>query len=189
MSEPVSPLGAARARDAVIGIEETGLRGQVMLKGELGDAGLAAAVREIAGVEVPGTWGAAFAGDRGAVWMAPDELLLLLPHAEAGATVARLDEMLAGTHHLALDLSDARAVIRLTGPLVGEVLSKGVPCDVGDRAFPPGSARRTTLAGIAVGFWRLEAEIWEIVAFRSHAHHLMAWLEDAARPGAEVGFG
>lgn len=188
MSEPVSALAGARARDAVIGIEDTGLRGQVMLKGDLADAEVAGAVREVAGVDVPGTWRAAFEGERGAVWMAPDELLLLMPYRQAPAAVARLGEMLAGRHHLALDVSDMRAVLRLTGPLAGEVLAKGVPCDLADRAFPPGSARRTTTAGIAVALWRLEAEVWEIVAFRSHAYHLMAFLEDGARPGSEVGY-
>ncbi len=72
---------------------------------------------------------------------------------------------------------------------MGEVLAKGVPCDLSDRAFPPGSARRTTTAGIAVALWRLEPELWEIVAFRSHARHLFAFLEDSARPGSEVGWG
>ncbi len=188
VSAPVSALAGARARDAVVGIEDAGLRGQVMLKGDLASQEVAGAVREVAGVGLPGTWRAAFEGDRGAVWMAPDELLLLLPYAEAPSAVARLDEMLSGRHHLALDVSDMRAVLRLTGPLVGEVLAKGVPCDLSDRAFPPGSARRTTTAGIAVALWRPDAETWEVVAFRSHARHLMAFIEDGARPGSEVGF-
>jgi sarcosine oxidase subunit gamma len=111
-----------------------------------------------------------------------------VPYADAPAAVERLGDKLAGQHHLALDASDMRTVVRLTGPLAGEVLAKGVPFDLRDRAFPPGSARRTTTAGIAVALWRREAEFWEIAAFRSHAHHLIAWLEDAARPGSEVGF-
>jgi sarcosine oxidase subunit gamma len=189
--DPVSALAGARGRETYVGIEDTGLRGQVLLKGDLAGAELAAALAEVAGVEVPPVWGlrmagGPMAGGPGAVWMAPDELLLLVPHAEAAAAVARLGEMLAG-HHLALDVSDMRAVLRLTGPLAGEVLAKGVPCDLSDGAFPPGSARRTTTAGIAVALWRLEAEVWEIVALRSQARHLMAFLEDAARPGSEVG--
>ena len=184
----VSALAGARTGGGLIGIEDTGLRGQLMLKGDLASREVADAVRETVGVEVPGTWRSAFEGERGAVWMAPDELLLLLPYAEAPAAAARLGEMLAGQHHLALDVSDMRAVVRLTGPLSGEVLAKGVPCDLSDRAFPPGSARRTTTAGIAVALWRREAETWEIAAFRSHARHLLAFIEDGARLGSEVGF-
>jgi sarcosine oxidase subunit gamma len=160
----------------------------VALKGDLASPELLAAVRELAAVDLPGTWRAAFSGDRGAVWMAPDELLLLLPYAEALEAVQRLEAALRGRHHLALDVSDMRTILRLTGPLAGEVLAKGVPCDVRDRAFPPGSARRTTTAGLAVALWRIEQEVWEIAAFRSHAHHLLAFLEDGARPGSEVGF-
>jgi sarcosine oxidase, subunit gamma len=185
---PVSALAGARARDALIDIEDTGLRGQMTLKGNLADPEIAAAVREVAGVDMPGTWRAAFAGVRGAVWMAPDELLLLVPYADAPAAVARLDEMLAGRHCLALDVSDMRAILRLTGSQAGEVLAKGVPCDLRDRAFPPGSARRTTTAGMAVALWRRGADAWEIAAFRSQAHHLMAFIEDGARPGSAVGF-
>ena len=186
MPEPVSALAGRRA-PGYIGIEDTGLRGQVALKGDLGSAALADAVRAVAGVDVPGVRQVTRNGERAAVWMAPDELLLLLPYAEVGDVVARLGEALGGQHHLALDMSDARAVLRLTGAAVGEVLAKGAPPDLSDRAFPPGSARRTHLGGVAVAFWRLDAETWEVVAFRSYAHHLIAWLEDAARPGSEVG--
>ena len=187
VSAPLSALAGARARDAYVGIEDTGLRGQVLLKGDLASAELAGAVAEVVGVEVPPVWGVRMAGGRGAVWMAPDELLLLLPHGDAAAAVARLGEMLAGRHQLALDVSDMRTILRLTGPLAGEVLAKGVPCDLSDGAFPAGSARRTTTAGIAVALWRLDAELWEIAALRSQARHLMAFLEDGARPGSEVG--
>src|SRR5690606_38972185 len=115
-------------------------------------------VKELTGVAVPGTWQVAREGDRAAVWMAPDELLLLMPYAAAGDALARAGEVLAGRHHMALDVSDARVVLRLTGSRVSEVLAKGAPCDVSDGAFPPGSARRTHLGGLAVAIWRLDAE-------------------------------
>lgn len=167
--------------DPLIGIEELPLRGQVTLKGDLSDAGLGAAVREVAGVDVPGAL--AQSGGK-AVWMAPDELLLMVD--DAAAAVAALEGALAGQHVMALDVSDTRAVIRLTGARVGEVLAKGAPCDCSDHGFPAGTARRTHLAGLAVGLWRLDAESWEIVCFRSYAHHLLAWLEQASVPGSEV---
>lgn len=188
MPEAVSALSGRRSA-GYVRIEDAGLRGQVALKGDLGGAGIAGAVKELAGVDVPGALQVAHDGGRAAVWMAPDELLLLLPYAQAGDAVARAGEMLGDEHHLALDMSDARVVLRLTGTAAGEVLAKGAPCDLSDRAFPPGTARRTHLGGLAVAIWRLDAETWEVVAFRSYAHHLMAWLEDAARPGAEVGHG
>jgi sarcosine oxidase, subunit gamma len=187
MPEPVSVLSGRRPA-GYVGIEDTGLRGQVTLKGELGGRAMAGAVRELVGLKMPGVRQVMAGQGNAAVWMAPDEVLLLMPYADAPGAVARAGEVLKGRHHMALDVSDARVVLRLTGAAVGEVLAKGAPTDLSDRACPPGSARRTHLGGMAVAFWRLDAETWEIVAFRSYAHHLVAWLEDAARPGAEVGY-
>lgn len=187
MPEAVSVLSGRRVA-GYVRVEDTGLRGQVTLKGDLGSAGISAAVQEIAGVSVPGRLAFERAADRAAIWMAPDEVLVLLPHAEAPDAAARAGEMLAGEHHLALDVSDARAILRVTGAAAGEVLAKGAPCDLSDRAFAPGTARRTHLGGVAVAIWRLDAETWEVACFRSVAHHLFAFLEDASRPGAEVGW-
>lgn len=187
MPEAISALSGRRAV-GYVRIEDSGLRGQVALKGDLDSADMNRLVGEMIGVDVPGARQIAAAADgRAAVWMAPDELLLLVPYAQAGEAVARAGEMLAGHHHLAVDVSDARVVLRLTGSAVGEVLAKGAPTDCSDRACPPGSARRTHLGGVAVAFWRLDGDTWEIVTFRSVAHHLLAWLEDASRPGAEIG--
>ena len=131
----------------------------------------------------------AVSGDGKAIWMSPDELLLMVPHGDAGAVASALSAALTGVHHMALDVSDAREVLRLSGPLVGEVLAKSVPCDCSEKGFPPGTARRTHLGGLAVGLWRLDGATWEVVCFRSYAHHLQAWLEQTAVPGSEVGWG
>ena len=170
-----------------IGIERTGPVGQVTLRGDLDDTALTAAVEQVIGLPVPGRLAVNQAGAYRAVWMAPDELLLMVPAEETQVILAALDEALSRQHHMALDVSDARAVFRLTGALVAEVLAKGAPCDLSEAGCPVGTARRTHLAGLAVGLWHLDAEEWEIVCFRSFAHHLQAWLEAAAAPGAEVG--
>lgn len=173
--------------DLLIGIEDVAV-GQITLRGNLGNKSMANAVETVTGLGVPAQLGVEAAGDTRAVWMSPDELLLICAKDAAADAVVRADKALARSHHLALDVSDTRAVLRLTGALVGEVLAKGVPCDCSDKGFPVGRARRTHLGGLAVGIWRLDAESWEIVCFRSYAHHLRAWLEQAAVPGSEVGF-
>lgn len=175
---------ASLAEGLTIGISDAPRRGQVTLRGDLSDNRLAQAVKSTAVVDLPDIRCVTSDTDSAAIWMSPDELLLLVD--DGPAAVAELDTTLAGQHRLALDVSDARTILRLTGARVGEVLAKGVPVDVSDRAFPPGSARRTHLGQIAVVFWRLDAETWEIACFRSYAHHLRAWLEQAAVPGSEV---
>ncbi|HSF96282.1 MAG TPA: sarcosine oxidase subunit gamma family protein [Thermohalobaculum sp.] len=189
MSEPVSTLnGAAAEAGQTIRIEDRGPVGQVTLRGDLSSKALAKAVKAGVGVAVPGTRQAAFKDGRGAVWMAPDELLLFTEYSEAGTLTAALESALADEHHMAVDVSDARAVLTLSGAGVAEVLAKGAPVDLSEGAFPVGSARRTHVGGIAVGFWRKTETEWEIVCFRSLAKHLFDWLVAASRAGSEVGY-
>ena len=193
MSEPVAPLSVdlpvaepTVAAAPLIGIKETGLRGMITLRGDLASEALQAAVDEAVGLKVPEPLAMSADGDARAIWMSPDELLLLCGYADANAAIVRIGEQMGDAHHMALNVSDARAVIRLTGSRVGEVLAKGAPCDCSDHGFPVGTARRTHLAGLAVAFWRLEQDVWEIVALRSYSHHLMTWLETASVAGSEV---
>lgn len=174
--------------ELLIGIERIGTLGQITLRGDLGSDAIAAAVDEAVGLTMPRVLGLVHDGSARAIWMSPDELLLVTEPAEVSRALNRVSEQMAGTHHMALDVSEARAVLRLTGPLVGEVLAKGVPCDCSERGFAPGTARRTHLAGLAIALWRLDAETWEVACFSSYAHHLIAWLEQAAQPGSEVGY-
>jgi len=189
MSEPVSMLNrAAAGAGLTIRIQDRGPIGQVTLRGDLTSPKLQAAVSAGTGVGVPLPLMAAFDDEgAGAVWMSPDELLLFTDYDEAGAMVAALEKALAGEHHLAIDVSDARAVIELAGAAVPEVLAKGAPLDFSAGAFPVGRARRTHIAGVAVGIWRRGQESWEIVCFRAYARHLFDWLVQSSRQGSEVG--
>ncbi len=181
---PESP--EAPAIETYIGIENAGPRGQITLRADLSCAQVAAAVSNAAGLAVPEKLAVTHDGDSRAVWMSPDELLLILPAGQAPGAIAKLQAELADHHHMALDVSDARSIFRLTGPAVGEVLAKGAPCDVSDHGCPPGTARRTHLAGLAIGLWRLGPQDWEIVCFRSYAPHLLTWLQVSAAPGAQL---
>lgn len=190
MSNPVSALaGQITEPRPGLTIAEAGLRGQITLRASsLDGPALAAAVQSVAGVAVPEPLSASFAeDDRGAVWMAPDELLLFVPYEEVQIAVDEIGEALAGTHHLALDVSHARAVVSLKGGDIREVLAKGAPVDLSEAAFPVGRARRTHLGGLAVGLWRRGPQHWEVVCFRSFAHHLFAWLETSGQAGGDVG--
>ena len=170
-------------------LSDCGLRGQITQRaGDLAAPALVGAVEAVAGVAVPGVLEAAFAGDaRGAVWMAPAELLLFVPRGEVTGAVEMLEAALADSHRMVLDVSHARAVLRLEGADAAETLAKGAPLDFTDAGFPVGRARRTHLGGLAAGIWRRGPEQWELVCFRSFAHHLYAWLETSGVEGAEVG--
>lgn len=171
----------------LIRIADRGPVGQVTLRADLAAAAVRSAVKAAIGVEPPAPLRCAFDDGRGAVWMSPDELLLFTAYAQAGELAEGLDAALSGTHHMAVNVSDARAVLTLSGARVPEVLAKSAPLDLAPAAFPVGMARRTHIGGIAVAFWRKGEADWEIVCLRSFARHLFDWLVQASRQGSEVG--
>lgn len=161
--------------------------GMITLRGDLADPALTAAVTAATGQPVPSTRRIHGSFGAGAGWMAPDELLLLVPYAEAPARTAALAEALAGSHHLVADVSDARAGFRLDGPGAREVLAKGAPVDLHPAAFGPGDLRRTRLGQVAAAFWMPAPERFELVCFRSVAAFVETWLRQAATPGTFPG--
>ena len=186
MSEPVSALRRARYAGFVT-VEEAGLQGMVQIRGDLSSDAFTSAVSDAAGVPMPGLREASLDGRNGLLWMSPDELMLLCPYPEADRALTRLQATLAGTHHLALNVSDARAMFTLQGNGVRDVLAKLAPVDMAPDAFRPGMLRRTRLAQVAAAFWLRSDTQAEVICFRSVAPYMMELLSTAARPGSAVG--
>lgn len=185
MSDPVTALGGMRF-DGFVSVAECPPQGMLTLRGDLGSATLAQAVEQATGAAMPGQREVRFAGDRAVAWMAPDELLLLVPYDAADATVAELQAALEGEHALAVRVSDARAMFRLTGADLREVLAKLAPVDMSRGAFTPGTIRRTRLAQVAAAFWMRDEQTADLICFRSVAAYVFGLLSEAARPGSEV---
>ena len=123
-------------------------------------------------------------GQRGMLaWMSPDELLAVVPRQEAASVTAALLIDLSSTHALVADVSDARAVFRLNGKGVREVLAKGAPVDLSKEAFGPGEVRRTRLGQVACAFWMSGEDQFDLICFRSVSDFVSDWLTTAARPG------
>ena len=159
-------------------------QGMITLKADLAAPGTAAALGAATGGAVPGQRRILAAGPARIAWMAPDELLLIVPQDEVRQTLERLREGLAGHYHLAADVSDARALFRIEGPGAREVLAKLCPVDLAPGAFGEGELRRTRLAQIPAAFW-MEDEGFTLICFRSVAEYAADVLSGAA--GAPVG--
>lgn len=186
MSKAVSALNGA-SYDGIARVEDAGLRGMITLRGDLESATLKAAVLAATGAEVP-QQGRIVQSDRGAAaWMSPDELLLLVPYADAVAKTAELAEALKGEHALAVNVSDARAYIRLSGEGAREVLAKVSPVDFDATAFGPSQFRRSRLAQVAGAFWLDEDGSFGIICFRSVGDYVFKLLSAAAHPQSGVG--
>jgi len=164
--------------------------GMITLRGDLASADVAKAVRAATGCDLPLQRRILLEGERGVAWMSPDELLVLVPYADAGATVSKMRAALAGVHHLVVDVSDARAMFSVTGTsgiAAREVLAKLAPVDLSPHAFTPGMIRRTRAAQVPVAFWMTSEDAFRLICFRSVARYMLDLLTTSAAPGGEVG--
>ena len=112
MSKVASALGGARY-DGFAHVREIGPLGMISLRAKPDVTGLAEAVTAVTGCPLPAQRRVELAGGNVAGWMSPDEYLLIVPYDGVKAALATLAEKLAGQHHLAVDVSDARAVFRI----------------------------------------------------------------------------
>ena len=183
---PASALGGA-SFDGLVKITELEPQGMITLRGDLTDKAIVNAVRDVFGVTLPGQRETAFDGDAGALWMSPDEALLLCTCTEAQAKADDLAAKLADQHALVVNVSDARAVFQLQGRILREVIAKLAPVDMSRGAFEPGQVRRTRLAQVAAAFWMDDASHARIVCFRSVAEYVFRLLQNAADESSAVG--
>lgn len=186
MSKAVSELNGARS-SGIAEVADAGLQGMITLRGDLNSAALKAAVQAATGAPVPERGRISVSDSGAAAWMSPDELLLLVPYEEAVAKTAEVAEALSGEHALAVNVSDARAFLRLSGEGAREVLAKVSPVDFDAAAFVAGQFRRSRLAQVAGAFWQDEDGSFGIICFRSVGDYVFKLLKAAAHPQSKVG--
>lgn len=181
----VSGLAGAKARGLVT-IREVGLQGMVTLRADLAKA--ARAVKRVTGAEMPGMRKITAGQGCRLAWMSPDELMILCDHTQAGKVAFDLTEALTGQHHLALDVSDARAMFAITGDggALRDVLAKITPADIA--ALEPGEMRRTRLQQVAGAVWFESETEARVICFRSVASYVFDLLAVSARDGGAVGY-
>jgi sarcosine oxidase subunit gamma len=183
MSEPRSALGGAEAA-GFASVREIGPVGMITLRAKPEAAGLAKAVKAAVGTGLPGVRQIVTEGDRACGWMSPDEYLLVMPYTAVAGALEAIGKAMAGAHHLAVDVSDARAVFRVEGVKADQVLAKLSPVDFATLA--PGELRRTRAAQVAAALWR-EGDGFTVVCFRSVARYVFDLLASGAKPGSELG--
>mgnify|MGYP000217416539 CR=1 FL=1 len=186
MSDPVSALNGA-AFSGIATVEERGLAGMITLRGDLGSAKLQAAVTSATGASMPVSGKVELGEDGGLAWMSPDELLVLVHYGDVETKLAEIKAGLADEHALAVNVSDARAVFRVSGDGAREVLAKLCPVDLSAEAFVPGQFRRTRMAQVAAAFWLDHDGAFHVVCFRSVADYVFNLLSNAAQSDSTVG--
>jgi sarcosine oxidase subunit gamma len=146
------------------------------------DSPAAKAVESVLGLKLPSASRAEMSGEVKALWLGPDEWLLVAP-ADTGATlVERLRSAIGEEFATVTDVSAQRTVLSLRGNLTRRILAQGCAIDLDPRVAPVGACYTTLLAqtGITLVI-RAEAasSVWLLVR-SSFAPYAAAWLVDAA---------
>lgn len=118
-------------------------------------------------------------GDRAALWLGPDEHLLLAPAGDAETVATQLGSALSGIPHSLVDVSQRQVALRVSGPDASELLNSGCPLDLDPAAFPPGMCTRTLIGKAEAILWRKAAAEYHLEIWRSFAGYVVDWLREA----------
>ncbi len=125
---------------------------------------------------------AASAGDRHALWLGPDEWLLIAPALEVETLAAALEAAMGALPHSLVEISQRQTALKIAGPRAATLLSVGCLLDLDPAAFPVGMCTRTVLAKAEIVLWRTDDDVFHIEVWRSYSAYVWRFLEAA---GAE----
>jgi sarcosine oxidase, subunit gamma len=138
------------------------------------------------GAELPERLGIVGEGDgRAALWLGPDEWLLVADGVDAEMVPSEIEAALDGTPHSLVDVSDRQVGLIVSGALAARALSAGCPLDLHLSACPVGWATRTIFDKAEIILWRRAETEFHVEVWRSFAPYLVAALTEAARGAPE----
>ena len=124
----------------------------------------------------PNTW------ERGptkeALWLGPDEWLLVGSPGSERDIVVELDAALVGEPHSVVDVSANRLAVDLTRPDALDRLSRGCSLDLHPREWREGMCAQTLLARVPV-ILQQRADATRILVRPSFANYILDWLTRA----------
>lgn len=164
------PPLADRAEDlAAVGAVELALLAQVDLRVTEAMAARAPLALPLA----PNTWRAT--GDREALWLGPDQWLVVAAPGAAATLVAELEQAYQGQPRSVVDISANRAVLELVGEDRFDLLTQGCGLDLHPRAWHDGRCAQTLLARAPVLLQERDRAT-RLFVRASLAGHLVDWL-------------
>lgn len=181
MADRAEPLAALQGR-----IDEAGFAGttlatvpfmaQVGLRVEPGSAP-AGRVETALGLELPEANRVSESGGRRAIWLGPDEWLVVAADGEERSLVALLEAAINGEGSV-VDLSANRTGLELSGPEARTVLATCCSLDFHPRAFEPGQCAQTLIHKAGVLIEQRDDDRYLLLVRPSFAAYVAEWLLD-----------
>ncbi len=174
--------GAVPGGSAGVVISGRPFLGHLNLRGNSSDPAFMAGVEHALGIGLPVDPNTVSDGDgKQALWLGPDEWLIVTHSDDQAAVADALVEALSGVFSSVTDVTGGQTIITLSGERAREVLAKGCALDLHPRAFSEGRCAQTLVAGANVTLLRAGPEpSFDLIVRRSFAEYLALWLHDAA---------
>lgn len=120
-------------------------------------------------------------GDWAALWLGPDEQLLIGPDQAGAAFAASVGSALHAVPHSLVDVGHRQGTIGITGPHAAALVNAGCPLDLDLAATPVGFCSRTVFAKAEIVLWRRGNEHFHLEIWRSFMPYLAAFLSEVER--------
>lgn len=174
--------GFTLGEGAGVVIAEEPFLGHLNLRGDASDSAFTGGAERALGFALPVDPNTVSVGDgMQALWLGPDEWLIVTPQDEQTAVADALADALSGVFSSATDITGGQTLITLSGARAREVLAKGCSLDLHPRAFGEGMCAQTIVAGANVLLrWAGPEPSFDLTVRRSFADYLALWLHDAA---------
>jgi sarcosine oxidase, subunit gamma len=115
-------------------------------------------------------------GSRTALWLGPDEWLVIDETSDPLADCAKVE-----TLHSAVGISHRNVAISVTGPGAENTISAGCPQDLSLAVFPVGACSRTVLGKSEIVLLRTGEDAFRVECWRSFSDYVFTFLTEAAR--------
>lgn len=172
-------LSAAGTPSGAFAIHEAQLAARFVFRGGDRAVSLCSSAFGVALPRLPSR--SATSGMRHALWLGPDEWLLLAPAPEREAVERTHHETLGAEPNALVDVSSRNVGLLVSGLAAPDVLNAGCPLDLDLAAFPAGMCARTLFGKAEIVLWRTENLAFRIETWRSFAPYVRDLLEEAAR--------
>ena len=119
------------------------------------------------------------ANNLAALWLGPDEFLVLAPADQEAAIETGLAASVGVTQHYLVSVSHRNTALEVSGTHAARVLNAGCPLDLDEAAFPIGMCTRTVLAKAPIVLWRTAPDSFYVSVWRSFALYVWDFLVEA----------
>lgn len=119
-------------------------------------------------------------GNRAALWLGPDEQLLLAPDGETAAIEAAIAGALGEQPYSLVDVSHRQVGFAVHGPHAEWLLESQCPLPINLRDFPVGMCTRTVFGKAEIVLWRPAERVFRLEVWRSFSLYVVQLLHEVA---------